>query len=122
MPSSKHTNYACHRLIDECGKVHASSVIALDEATGHVVAHSPFTNDEVPFTQWIGGTILLTHETKAPLTQGQCLNDYLHQGTKLPEKAAPSSSPLYAWHTPLVDTAVPLSYPPTLLPSPFTRS
>lgn len=110
MSHPKCTNYACHRLIDERGGVHASSVIKLDNE-GHIVGIIPFNQEEQPFTQWLGGTILLTQEKLPPLTQGECLEKYLRKAGNHPDTA----SPLYAWYTPLLDIATPLPSPLTLL-------
>lgn len=106
------SNYACHRLIDEHGKVHPSSIVQVGKAEGRVHGHAPFNHEEQPFTQWLGGTILLTHEKRPPLTQGTCLEDYLRETVSRPLASSP---PLYAWHTPLSDMSTPLSSPLTPL-------
>lgn len=62
MSSSNHSSYACHRLIDEQGIIHGPSIVRIDKENGHVLSHSPFNNEEVPFVQWLGGTIVIKDE------------------------------------------------------------
>lgn len=62
MSSSCHSCYACHRLIDEHGTVHGPSIVSIDKESGHVLSHSPFNNEELPFVQWLGGTIIIKGE------------------------------------------------------------
>lgn len=110
MSYPKFTNYACHRLIDECGGMHASSIIKLDDE-GRIVGIIPFNQEEQPFTQWLGGTILLTQDRIPPLTQGKSLEEHRCKAGNHPDTTAP----LYAWHTPLLDMDIPLSSPLTPL-------
>lgn len=104
------TRYACHRLIDVGGTVCGASVVSID-VHGEVAGIEPFRHEELPFTQWLGGTILLAHETTPPLRVGETLESLRPKAT-----ADIGYSPArHAWHTLLVDTDVPLASPLTLL-------
>lgn len=107
MSSSPHTCYACHRLIDVHGEVHTSSIVRIDKNKGCVSDYKPFNNEELPFVQWLGGTILLSTE-KEPVNMAniKTLAEYLNQTTN--SDNIPQNSPLYAWHTPLLDIHTPL--------------
>lgn len=56
---------------------------------GEVISYAPF-DEEVPFTQWIGGVILLTSTTKMELKKD--FKSTLAELTTLP------NHPIHAWH------------------------
>lgn len=111
-PSEQTNNYACHRLIDEKDKIHAHSIIHVDKSQGVVIGHEPFPKEELPFTQWLGGTVILLSKAQLPLlSNAHTLSEYIDNieaNTSIPI----GDAPLYAWHTPLIDIHSPLSSPP----------
>lgn len=110
MPSSPHTCYACHRLIDAHGEIHTSSIVNIDKNKGCVSDYKPFNNEELPFVQWLGGTILLSTEKEpANMANFKTLAEYLSQAIHS-DNIIPNS-PLYAWHTPLLDIHAALTVP-----------
>ena len=99
-----HTHYACHRLIDQHGTLYPASVIRVDTLTHSVLKVTLFDYTEQPFTQWVGGTILLADHRQPPLQPGHTLAEYI------PQDLSPTST-LAAWHTPLTDLYSPLPAP-----------
>lgn len=106
-PSLAH--YACHRLIDEYGNLHSSSVVTLDKNTHFVVKYTPFDHTESPFIRWTGGIIILgQHPDTHPLYPGDTLSHYIQERATTP---SPHTTTLVAWHTPLTDITSPLPTP-----------
>lgn len=80
--------YACHRVYDTFGHCHPQAVVAID-TDGKVIGCTPLTH-ETPFTEWIGGVIVLS-----PMYEKGSWTDFrsIRCGT------APNGQlPLYAWH------------------------
>ena len=104
-PSLAH--YACHRLIDEQGKLYASSVVTIDKNTRFVVKFTPFDHTESPFTHWVGGTIILGQAPfTSPLLPGDSISHYIE---RMSTTSLPHGTHLVAWYTPLTDLNTQLS-------------
>lgn len=88
-----HKRYACHRVYDGCNHYHPQSVVTVTEK-GEVLECASLTH-ETPFTEWIGGVIILS-----PLSEAMAGTDF---PTLLREMTIPGRTPLYAWHIPHFD-------------------
>lgn len=103
-----YAHYACHRLIDECRNLHGPSVVTIDKQNHTVVKCKPFDHTESPFTNWIGGTVVLGDSHIPPLLSGHKLSDYIGRKSATPTSPTPL---LVAWYTPLTDIHSPLPAP-----------
>lgn len=88
-----HKRYACHRVYDGCNHYHPQSVVTVTEK-GEVLECASLTH-ETPFTEWIGGVIILS-----PLSEAVAGTDF---PTLLREMTISGRTPLYAWHIPHFD-------------------
>ena len=82
-------NYACHRVYEVSGHYQSQSVVTITEE-GEVTDCKPLSQ-EIPFTEWIGGIIMLSPDSKLSLPID--FKKLRQQTTKGKE-----SSPLYAWY------------------------
>ena len=80
--------FACHRVYSTTESLLHKAVVCIDEK-GEVISYAPF-DKEVPFTQWIGGVILLASTTKMELKKD--FKSMLAELTTLPNQ------PIHAWH------------------------
>lgn len=78
--------YACHRLYTHQGHFLKQAVVVIDE-DGTVVHYTPF-EDEQRATEWIGGIIILSHQSEAELEHWNSLS--------FSEKL--KGFPVFAWH------------------------
>lgn len=55
-------NVACHCLVKLGSQENVAGpwVVSVDEQTGRVAGIAPFDGEELPFTQWLGGTIVIS--------------------------------------------------------------
>lgn len=80
--------FACHRVYSTTENLLHKAVVCIDEK-GEVISCAPF-DEEVPFTQWIGGVVLLTTTTQLELRA-----DFK---TTLAELTILPNHPIHAWH------------------------
>lgn len=112
---------ACHRLIDEKGVLHGASIVTIDTHTHQPVSIQAFQNKEYPFTEWLGGTVILFPEKELILAQHTTLKQYIAQITSLSATIHSSiaqkgeSHRIYVWHTPITGLETPLPHPPVRL-------
>ena len=84
-----HKRYACHRVYDGCNHYHPQSVVTVTEK-GEVLECASLTH-ETPFTEWIGGVIILSPMIE--LSMARDFKTLLNNAFR--EK---NDSHLYAWH------------------------
>lgn len=103
---------ACNRLIDEKGNLHGVSVITIDRHTHKLLNFKLLQNEEYPFTEWIGGTIVLLSGKNCALPQHQTLRLYMAHLSGLPRNYTDTGNEQpEAWHTSLTELDAPLPHP-----------
>jgi hypothetical protein len=112
--------FAAHRVLTSRNDRERKLWVVTLEGT-RVLSLAPFT-EEVPFTEWIGGWILVTSTTAAPLTFPCPLATFLQ--TMLPDVSswnekgeALSNTPQVAWYISPEEVAQSLVTRPRLLPA-----
>ena len=99
-------NYACHRVYRTSGHYQPQSVVTISEK-GEVIDCRPLSL-EIPFTEWIGGVIILSPDSELSLPID--FKILRQQNTKGNE-----SFPLYAWHISNFNFQEEASSPPSVI-------
>lgn len=72
-------------------------------------AYAPMRDGELPFTQWLGGTFILSEKKELPLTKGsQTLSYWIEQLETSPNTTRETT--LYVWHTSETNINNPVSH------------
>lgn len=98
--SSSFVAYAVHRLVDADGFLCCGmAIVILHSSNRQVLSWQPFDGVERPHTQWLGGTVILSHCQQIPSSLSV---RHLHSLQVWVENLAchvlSSAMPLYAWH------------------------
>lgn len=80
--------YACHRIYDGGNHTEGKTIVSI-APNGEVESYFPLTK-EIPFTEWIGGIIVLSNQAELP-----CLPDF---PTWIHRHTIDKDVPVYAFH------------------------
>lgn len=96
--------FACTRLYTLNEEIRTNMVVDLNPETHHVEQIYPIGKEELPFTAWLGGTIVLSNQSYETLsnctsTFGQKLtiHDWIDR-LVVDERNTKSNQPVYACH------------------------
>jgi len=97
-------NVACNRLIGLGGKDEGNGpwLVEVDDRTGMVKGISPLDGMERSFTQWLGGTIIISSFNRMePSVSCQPLSQWIALLSSLSEDESADWHQGYAWHLPV---------------------
>ncbi|MBQ8362170.1 MAG: hypothetical protein IJX44_09560 [Bacteroidaceae bacterium] len=106
--SSPVLTYAVHRLVDASGFLCSGmAIINLHHSSHQIIDWQPFDGVERPRTQWLGGTVILSHYRHLPSILSTIRQHSLQEWTDcLSCQASSPTLPLYAWHIPHTEWTV----------------
>lgn len=112
-PPSSFVAYAVHRLVAADGFLCSGmAIVILDSSNRQVLSWQPFDGVERPHTQWLGGTVILSHCQQLPPSLSVRKQYSLQAWVEnLACHVSSSVFPIYAWHIPSIEDSDLLSVP-----------
>lgn len=89
--------YACNQLFDIKGDNKGSCVVEVSSTEHFLLKYFPLNGIETPFTQWLGGSMILSRLSVIPNNLKCNTLDYWIK--LLQENISTSSEKVYIWHT-----------------------
>lgn len=87
----------------------ALATVEIDPQNHTLSTYAPMGKEEQPFTQWLGGTFILSEKDElSPIKGWQTLNCWIEQLAASP--ATTRKRVLYVWHTPETNLNNPVSH------------